>query len=488
LRIVKAIAFAAVAILLVLGGIVAVRTMQVATPAPPVSRAAHVAVDHERVAELLAGAIRFRTLSTQDPKDFDAQPFVAFHEYLERNFPAVHETLKRESVAGYSLLYTWEGSHPSLAPIVLMAHQDVVPVAAETENKWSVPAFEGRIADGYVWGRGALDDKGSLIAIMAAAEELATHGFRPRRTVYLAFGHDEEVMSTGAPATAELLQSRGVAPEFVLDEGGSIVEGMITGVDAPVAMVGVAEKGYMTVELTAKGEGGHSSMPPRHTAAGILSRVIARLENNPFPTRFAGPTEEMLNHLAPAARMPLRAVFANTWLFAPIITWQLAREPSTDATIRTTTAATMLSAGVKENVLPTEARAVVNFRIMPGDTVDTVTNHVRAAIGSDPVSIKVLSARGPTAVAGTDTAGFTAIENSVREVYPEVAAVVPFLTLGGTDSRYYGIITSDIYRFLPAIMRPEDLGRIHGIDERIAVEQLGRGVKFYVQLIRNAAQ
>jgi carboxypeptidase PM20D1 len=279
-----------------------------------------------------------------------------------------------------------------------------------------------------------------------------------------------------------------VKPEFVLDEGGSIVEGIVSGIDAPVAMVGVAEKGYMTIELTAKAEGGHSSMPPDHTAIGILSYAIGRLEAHQFPARFKGLTEQMLITLAPAAKMPMRAVFANTWLFGPVISSALMGSPRTAATIRTTTAVTMIDGGVKENVLPSEAHAIVNFRILPGDTVDSVLEHVRRTIADDRISVRVLTGREPTAAASTDTAGFHAIERSIFEAFPDVAAVAPILTLGGTDSRYYDQLTPNIYRFTPTVMRPDDLGRFHGIDERISVDGYARAVGFYLQLVRNASQ
>ncbi|MGH7863590.1 MAG: M20 family peptidase [Candidatus Binataceae bacterium] len=488
MRALKVIGFALVALVSVLAAIVAVRTMRLASRSEHPQAAPKLALDQNVAAERLAGAIRIRTVSTQDPAHTDSAAFAALHDYLKQTFPALHEALRRETVATNALLYTWTGSDASLAPIILMAHQDVVPVAAETESQWSVPAFEGRIADGFIWGRGTIDDKGSLLAIMQATELLVTSGFKPKRTVYLAFGHDEEVISTGAPATAKLLRSRGVKPEFVLDEGGSIVEGVVSGIDAPVAMVGVAEKGYMTIELTAKGAGGHSSMPPDHTAIGILSKAIERLETHQFPARFKGLTEQMLTTLAPAAKMPMRAVFANTWLFGPLISNALLGSPRTAATIRTTTAVTMIDGGVKENVLPSEAHAIVNLRLLPGDSVDTLLEHVRGAIADDHISMRVLTGREPTPVASTDTEGFRAIERSIFEAFPNVAAVAPILTLGGTDSRYYDQLTSKIYRFTPTIMRPDDLGRFHGIDERIPVDGYAQSVGFYVQLVRNVAQ
>src|SRR2546426_4171991 len=278
--------------LLVLAAVAFERTFTFRSRQPQVTPVAAEPLDTAALAQRLAGALRFRTVAYQDSSQFDAREFDGFHRYLRATFPGLHAVLKLEKVNGYGLLYEWTGSAPNLPPIVLLAHQDVVPVEPGTESRWTAPAFEGRIAGGYVWGRGALDDKGSLVGILESVEHLVEVGAKPPRTVYLAFRYDEEVGGRrGAAHLADLLASRNVHPELVLDEGGALATGFIPGIGAPVALVGIAEKGYVTVELTAQAEGGHSSMPPKETAVGMLAAALTPLEHDQMPRAIRGPTD-----------------------------------------------------------------------------------------------------------------------------------------------------------------------------------------------------
>jgi carboxypeptidase PM20D1 len=477
------------AVVIAIAAVVTVRTQLLSLQRDQIQSIDHVGVDKEAIAQHLSRAVQFATVSNQDPKQLDAQAFTGFHAYLREVFPNLHKAMLVEPVGEYSLLYTLKGSDPSLDPVLLLAHQDVVPVAPGTEARWTQPAFSGRIADGFIWGRGTMDDKGSLMAVLEAVELLLKEGFQPKRTLYLAFGHDEEVAGTGASQIAALLAARGVKADYLLDEGGQIVEGLVTGVSGGVALVGTAEKGYASVELSVAAEGGHSSMPPRHTAIGVLGHALYRLEQHQMPSRLTGLTEQMLTSVAPAAAMPFRAIFANTWLFGPAIVSQLGRSPSSNAMIRTTTAETIVQGGVKENVLPSEARAVVNFRILPGDTVQTVAEHVRSVIDDPQVTIAILpDAHDPSIVSSTDTDGFRNVRRTIYEVFPEVAAVSPYLVLGATDSRRYQSITHNIYRFTPTLLQAADLERIHGTNERLSVEAYARSVTFFAQLIRNSTR
>jgi carboxypeptidase PM20D1 len=446
-------------------------------PAPP------VAVDGDAVAQRLAGALRIPTVSNQDPARFEGAPFRALHAYLAERFPRVHRELRRDVVNDYSLLYTWEGSGAG-QPAVLLAHLDVVPADPSTEAEWTQPPFGGVIADGFIWGRGAIDDKGSLLAMLEAVEHHLAAGYQPPRTVLLAFGHDEEVSGErGARAIAELLRGRGVSPAFVLDEGGAILEGLFPGVDVPVATIGTAEKGYATIELTVEGTGGHSSMPPPRTAVGQLSAAVDRLERHPVPSNINAALVQSLTYVGPEMAFPLRLLFANLWLFRPLLESQMAGAPQTNALIRTTTAPTMIYGGVKENQLPTSARAAVNFRILPGDSVDGVVEHVRRTIDDPQVKVAVLGhSNEPSPVSAVDSPMFTYLARTVRATNPETL-VSPFLVLGGTDARHYSGLTSNVYRFVPLRMRPDDLVRFHGIDERIAVADYVGMIQFYVQLL-----
>ncbi|HNR29506.1 MAG TPA: M20 family peptidase [Candidatus Hydrogenedentes bacterium] len=447
-----------------------------------------VAVDARAAAERLAQAIRIQTISHQDSEQVETAAFEQLHALLETSFPRVHATLARERISELALLYTWNGSDPSLPPTIFLAHQDVVAVAPDTESDWTHPAFAGVVADGYIWGRGTLDDKGALLGILEAAEALIAEGFTPRRTLHFAFGHDEEVGGqAGAKETARLLEERGVRAYFCLDEGLAITHGIVPGVRAPVALIGTAEKGYLSVALTAEVTGGHSSAPPPDTAIGMVSRAVAALEANPFPGRLAGPARDMLECVGPEMDFPMRLVMANLWAFGPIVRGQLESAPATAAALRSTIAPTIFEAGVKENVLPATARAVVNLRIMPGETIEGALAHVRNTIADDRVSVAVIPpANEPSPVASVDAPAYETLNRSIRQVFPE-AVVAPMLVLGGTDSRHYTAVAENVYKFLPFPLGEDDLPRFHGTDERVAVEDYVKAIQFYALLMRNAA-
>lgn len=465
-----------------------VRTLTFTSKQVSVESLGAVAVDNANAAQHLAAALRFRTVSDEDPTRFDAEEFARLHRFLEEAYPKVHAALTRETIGGFSLLYTWKGRDENLKPIVLMSHMDVVPVEEGTEGRWTEPPFEGRISDNFIWGRGAMDDKTGVIGILESVEMLLSEGFQPRRTIFLAFGHDEEVGGgRGAAKIVELLQSRRVEPEFVLDEGGSITKGIVPGVAAPVAVVATAEKGFVSIELTVDGEGGHSSRPPRQTAIGILAAAIAKLEEHQMPTRFEGATRRMLEYIGPEMSFGRRMVMANLWLWQPLVIRQFAAAPTTNAVVRTTTAATIFEAGIKDNVLPIRARAVINFRIIPGDTSDAVVAHVRQVIDDSRIRIAKLGGLSSEPSPESDNASpsFALLARTIREVYPEVV-VAPVVTIGATDARYYVKLSKNIYRFLPLPTEAGDLSRIHGTNERVAVEDFARAIIFYRQLIRNS--
>jgi len=390
-------------------------------------------------------------------------------------------------MGGHSLLFSWKGKDERLKPVLLMAHMDVVPVDAATESSWHHPPFSGQVADGYIWGRGTMDDKGSVIAILEAAENLLTSGFEPQRTIYLAFGHDEEVGgNNGAANIAAALRSRGVELEFVLDEGLNILSGIISGLSSPVALIGIAEKGYLTLRLTIETPGGHSSMPPADTAIGVMSRALHKLSASPFSSRLDGPTRRMLEFIGPEMAWSKRLVLANLWLFDPLVRRQLAASPLTNATIRTTVAPTIINAGVQENVLPTRAAAVLNVRILPGETIAGAIEHVRKTIDDPKIQLTSLPvSMEPSSVSDIESPSFTLLHRTIRQISPE-AIVAPSLLVAATDSRHYSALTKNIYRFLPITLRPEDTKRYHGIDERISIQDYERCVRFYAQLIRNS--
>jgi carboxypeptidase PM20D1 len=483
----KKLALALLAALVLLLAVVLVRAARFGVAQGPVPAAAAYTAP-AGAAERLAEAIRIPTVSHEDSARFDAAAFTAFHQLLATRFPRAHAALRREVVAGHSLLYTWPGSDPRLPPLLLMGHMDVVPVEPGTEARWERPPFAGAVEGGYVWGRGAMDDKASVMGTLEAVEMLLAQGFRPRRTVLLAYGHDEEVGGHGARTIAALLGRRGVRPWMVVDEGGVIGHGMMPGVDRPTALVGIAEKGFVSVELTARAEGGHSSMPPRHGSIGRLSAAIHRLEESPMPARLDGAALQLFSRVGPEMPFAQRAVFANLWLTRPLVIRTLEGAPGSNAIIRTTTAPTIFQAGTRENVLPSRARAVVNFRILPGDSVAGVVAHVRRVVNDTAVQVRAMEgfASEPSPVSRTDGEPYRLLERSIRQTAPD-AVVAPYLVVGGTDARHYHALSQHVYRFLPIRMTSRDLERMHGTDERISVRDYQAGIRFYRQLLLNAA-
>lgn len=447
-------------------------------------------VDGDAVAQSLAVALRARTVSGLLDPAGTAAAFDSLHAHLQQRYPRVHATLKLERVGGHTLLYTWPGRDTQVRPIALMAHQDVVPIAPGTEGLWKRSPFSGDVQDGFVWGRGALDDKANVITQLEAVEALLQAGFQPQRTVYLVFGHDEEVGGQrGVVQVVALLKQRGVRLDFVVDEGMAITEGILPGVKQPLALIGLAEKGSVSLRLTAKAAPGHSSMPPQpgHSAIGMLSAALQRVDQNPLPGGIQGAAAELFATIAPELPWSQRLPLSNLWLFKPVVESMLSKGAATNAMLRTTTALTIVNAGNKENVLPGQADAVVNFRILPGDTAASVTAHVRRVVADERIEIQPLSvAFEPSRVSSTQVPAYQLLERCIREVFPDVV-VAPGLTLQGTDSRHMEAVADQVYRFMPVRFKPEDLPRLHGNDERIAVAQLPDMVRFYHRLLQAAA-
>jgi carboxypeptidase PM20D1 len=477
----------AVAILfaLLLGN--ALRVRPVPRGGPP--RDPDPTIDQGTAAAHLSEAVRFRTISHQDPAQDDAAQLEGLRALLVRTYPRTHAALTREEIGSRGLLYTWTGRDPQLPPILLLAHGDVVPVAPGTEPAWTHPPFDGTLADGFVWGRGTIDDKGSLIAILEAVESLVARGFTPARTVYLSFGFDEEVGGReGAVRVAEALAQRGVRLTWVLDEGGAVTEGVMPGVARPLAGIAIAEKGYVSIELVAAGEGGHSSMPRTPTAIGRLAAAVDRLERHPFPPRLVEPWRTALTRVSPEMSLGPRVALGNLWLFAPLVARRLTGSPSTNAWVRTTTAPTILEAGIKENVLPTTARAVVNFRLLPGDTTAGVQAQVRSIVNDDHVTAQILgrTVAEPARVSRIDSDGFRVIAAAARHAFPD-ALVLPTMVTGATDSRHFAAIADDVYRFIPYRMMPTDMPRFHGTDERLEVVGFAREIEAYREIVEAGA-
>ncbi len=484
--------FSALIVLLVvvlfLAAFVLLRTLTFARPQSPVEPVELPQVDPEVIAGHLAETLRCQTVMSENGTPLDPGAFKQLHKTLEKTYPRLHTSLRRHSVGGYSLVYTWVGKDPQLDPALFMAHLDVVPSDPASLQEWQHPPFSGDVAGGYVWGRGALDLKNQLVAIMEAVEALLRQGFQPERTVFLAFGQDEEVSGLqGAKKIASALAEKGVHLEVVLDEGGFVMEGSLPGVSTPAALIGTAEKGYLTLELSVEGAGGHSSAPSQSSSIGILARALARLERKPMPARLHF-VRSMFRELGPATSFGLQLALANTWLFGGLVKRRLLSQPQTAATVRTTTAVTMIQGGIKDNVLPRKTRARVNFRLLPGDNIAAVCEHARKALNDPRVKLEALdySAAEASPVSPSNSGVYQELVRTIRETFGNIP-VSPYLVIGQTDARYYASICDHVYRFSPVLAQPEDLSRIHGVNERISVDALATMVQFYIRLIENWA-
>jgi len=478
-------------VVLALALAVGAKTLLMPSKQLAVAAASPVRVDAAAVAARLGAAVRFKTIASVDDVDANAAEFTGLHALLQTSFPKAHAVLQREVVGKYSLVYTWPGTDAKAPAIGLMAHQDVVPIAPGTEGDWQQPPFSGVLNGGFVWGRGAWDDKGNLMSIMEAVELLAGAGFQPRQTIYLIFGQDEEILGErGAAQIAKLFRQRGIHLQFVLDEGLLITDGVLAGLNTPAALIGVAEKGYLSVQLTASATPGHSSMPPPQaelSAIGMMSAALARLEDRQMPLSVRGLSQEMFETLAPEMSGANRVFLSNLWLFKPLIEQQLKKAASTNASLRTTTALTVFNAGNADNVLPGRANATVNFRLLPGDSSDAVIAHVTDAVKNPAIKIeKGVGFSEASKVAATDAAGFQLINKTLRQLHPDVI-VAPGLMIGATDSRHFDGVADNVYKFSPVRAKLEDLKRFHGTNERISTDNYVELIQFYHQLISNSA-
>ncbi|NWH78791.1 P20D1 hydrolase, partial [Piaya cayana] len=443
--------------------------------------------ERRELREALRGAIKIPTVSVS-PEDLNTTAMAEFGNYIREVFPAVFSSkfIQHEIVGTYSHLFTVQGSDPALMPYMLLAHMDVVPAPPEG---WDFPPFSAAEHEGFIYGRGTLDNKNSAIGILQALEFLLRRNYRPRRSFYVGIGHDEEVSGRkGAMKIAALLEARGVKLSFLLDEGSAILDGIIAGVNKPVAVIAITEKGSMMLNFTVQKEPGHSSFPPKETSIGILAAAMSRLEQNPLRNLFgSGPELMTMEHLASEFSFPLNLVMSNLWLFSPIVSRILAWKPSTNALIRTTTAVTMFNAGIKANVIPSFAKATVNFRIHSAETAAEVLEMVKNTIADDRVKIDVVEAFDPLPVSPWDDRAFGVhiFQKTILDTFPGVDSVVPGTCIGNTDSRHFTNVTDAIYRFNPLLLKSDDLPRIHGLNERISVENYEKQVEFLFRLIKN---
>ena len=444
-----------------------------------------VEIDGERAAKNLSEAIKCKTISRPDPDDVDWSEFEKLVKYIEKAYPLIHKKLQKEVIAEHSLLYTWKGSDEGLKPVALLAHMDVVPVMPGTEGDWEHDAFSGHNDGTFLWGRGTLDMKHQLISILEAVETLLEKGTEPKRTVYLCFGHNEEVVGSsggGAQAIAETLKERGVALGAVIDEGGAIVPGSTFGIEGDIAMVGICEKGYADIKMTVRHGGGHASQPPRNSGLVQVCDAVVKLEKKQFKKRLIKPVESMFLELGKYMKFGMKFILANLWIFKPLFLAVLSKAQLTNAMVRTTTAPTMAEGSPAGNVLPQSANISVNFRMLQGETTSDVMNHIKKVSKNENIELEVLRGKEPSAISPIDNDEFALIKSVTRKVHGNIP-VAPYLMVGGTDSCYFECVTDNIYCICPFKLETKDLSRIHGTNERIELAQIENGVRFFAEVV-----
>lgn len=449
-------------------------------------------VNVERAVNNLSRALQIPTISYPDKADVDFSQFEKFHEFLAEAYPLIHEKLELEVVEEANLMFRWKGKRDDLDPIAMLAHQDVVPISEGTEQDWTFAPFSGHIDDEFVWGRGALDMKNHLMGVMEAVETLLEEGFEPERDVYLLFGQDEEVVGNeygGAKAMMNVLKGRGIHLDCVVDEGGAILPVNVPGVlvNKNLVGIGIAEKGYCDFEISVFAKGGHSSQSPKHNALGALADVIKDLENNQFKAEIMPFVRDLFTNLGKSCTFPARLITCNIPYLMPLFKEVMKQIPPAASLIRTTTGVTMAKGSPAANVLPQKASIVVNFRPMPGVTIQDVENHIRKVVKNKNIEVKFLKGKEASRFSPTDTRTFGILKKLIMQE-DENNVVAPYLVMGGTDSYNYEPICENIYRYAPYKVSVDLLLCTHGTNERIPISAIEPAVAFFKRFIKRASE
>ena len=437
-------------------------------------------VNSEKATSDLAEMIKCKTISHRDASLDDDAEFEKFEKLLPNLFPTVYANCSFEKVGTRGLLLRWQGKS-SDSPSVFMSHYDVVSVE---EKDWQKPAFEGIVEDGHLWGRGTLDTKGTLNGILSAAETLIAEGFVPEKDIYFAFGGNEEVNGDGSRGIVQLFKSRGITPGLVLDEGGAVCTGVFPGVKDPIALIGIGEKGMINVEYMVKGGGGHSSSPKAGGPVARLSKACLNVEKATFKYTVSQPTAQMFNTAGRHSTFLYRMIFANLWCFGPILAlYAKLVGGEFNAVVRTTTAFTQMEGSQGANVIPPVAKMTSNHRIIPGETVESVVEHIKKAVNDEKVKVSVINGNNPSVISRTDCEAYEKVRSTVAQTWTE-AIVSPYLMVAGSDSRHWGEISDKVYRFSAMALSKEERAMIHGNNERIPVETIAKTVEFFIRMMK----
>ena len=470
------------AVLIIFVAILLIRTAKFRPVAEHPAQVMPVTVDQDKAVENLREMIRCKTVSNSNPDLIDEAEFERFRELLPRLYPNIHRVCERERIGLSGLLYHWKGKS-SENPTILMAHYDVVPA---NEEDWEKPAFEGILEDGVLWGRGTLDTKGTLCGVLEGAENLISQDFTPQNDIYFAFVGDEEVNGSSAPSIVAELEKRGIQPALIVDEGGAVVEGVFPGVTQPCALIGIAEKGMLNVELSMKSRGGHASSPPPHTPVGVLAKAVVEIENKPFPAQLTKPAAEMFDTLGRHSSFLFRLIFSNLWCFRPVLD-SICRKSGGElnALMRTTCAFTMMQGSKAPNVLPPLATVSANLRLIGDETTDSAVEYLRKAANNPDITISKVYGMNPSIYSETEGEGWERVKNAISQTWPE-ALISPYLMVACSDSRHYCRISNHVYRFSAMALSKEERSEIHGNNERIPVEKIATTAAFYMRLIKRS--
>ena len=474
------ILYALLALLVTFFAVVLIRTATFKPAPAEKSERQEENFDRDAAVRALGELVKCKTVSRYTHEEEDDAEFEKLISLLPTLYPCVFDVCTMQKMPDRGLLFHWKGKAEG-DPAVMMAHYDVVPV---NEDKWDKPPFAAIIENGVMWGRGTLDTKVTFNGVLSAAEHLIAQGFVPEHDIYFAFSGGEEVNGKGAVHIVNYFKENHITPSAVVDEGGAVVENVFPGVKQPCALIGIAEKGLLDLKYTVQSNGGHASAPKPHTPVGILARACTRVEGNPFPSHLTKPVAEMFDTLGRHSSFVYRMIFANLWCFSPVLD-MLAKKSGGEmnALMRTTVAFTQMSGSTASNVIPPSASMVSNIRLNPEDTIESAKAYIAKTIGDENVTLEVINGQNPSRISRTDCEGWQKVCRAVADTW-QGSIVSPYLMVQCSDSRHWGVISDRVYRFSAMDLTAEERATIHGNNERIRLESIGRAVEFYIRLMK----